>query len=288
MADNETDNTAAEEPVEADGEDTIDGGGESPEEADAPPAGKGGGLLASLRGQNLKVLLAFPAAGVLAAAVIGFLIFGGGGEAEPEQEATRETSTPLIMTTRVREIAEFRSKLRRSNRSSRNQHLRKRLGEDDLYRIAVRGELALISGMFDHYVNTTARFYELFRIMANEYVEQPSQLKEIFEKELLPDYNATERRRRMLRRRVEHDPAVELYNRLDYIAYHDSIAVQSFHEFLIDGGAQKFATTSDLVSESKFMITDFRTRLQARLRDFDMTYEISENMWDRYYGAWPW
>ncbi len=264
-------------------------------ELDNPAAetssGEGSGLKSLLSGGKLKLLLAFPAAGLLSAAAVGLLMFcGDDGEKPPEVTpvAIHEPVRPLIASARVKEIAAFRSELRRSNRSTRNAHLKKRLGEDELYRLAVRGELALVSGMLDNYVAITARFYELFRIMANDYVEQPSQLLKLFEDELLPDYRASERRRRMLRRRVEHDPAVELYNRLDYIAYHDSIAVNSFQEFLVEGGTENFANTAGLVNESKFMIKDFRNLLVVRLKEYDMEYNVSENLWDRYYGKWPW
>ncbi len=260
------------------------------------PAGKnsggaGGGVKALFSGGRLKLLLAFPAAGLLSAVAVGLLMFGGGSDEKPPESAPvvlREPSRALIASSRAMEIAEFRSELRRSNRSSRNAHLRKRLGEDELYLMAVRGELSLLSGMFDHYVATTARFYELFRIMSNDYIEEPSQLRKLFEDELLPDYRATEQRRKMLRRRVEHDQAVELYNTLDYIAYHDSIAVSSFQDFLDEGGTENFANTAELVSKSKFMIKDFSKLLKARLSEYDMEYNVSDKMWDRYYGKWPW
>ncbi len=275
-------------PVENDEVDTS--GSDSP--AGGKSAGRRGGFKNLLSGGKLKLLLAFVAAGMLSAVAVGLLIFGGGGEKQPpEAVATTqvgEPARPLISTSRAREIARFRSELRNENRSSRNIHLQKKMGEAELYRLAVRSELALLARMFDHYMATTVRFYELFRIMANKYVERPSQVRDLFENELLPDYKATERRRRMLRRRVEHDVALELYNRLDYIAYHDSIAVSSFQDFLDEGGADNFANTAGLVNESKFMIKEFRGLLVARLNEFEIEYDVSEIIWDRYYGKWPW
>ncbi len=277
------------EPVENDEFDTS--GSDSP--AGGKSADRDGGFKNLLSGGKLKLLLAFVAAGMLSAVAVGLLMFGGGGgeEQPPEAVATAqvgEPARPLISTSRAREIAMFRSELRNKNRSSRNIHLQKKMGDAELYRLAVRSELALLARMFDHYMATTVRFYELFRIMANKYVEQPSQVRDLFEKELLPDYKATEQRRRMLRRRVEHDVALELYNRLDYIAYHDSIAVSSFQDFLDEGGADNFANTAELVNESKFMIKDFRELLVARLNEFEIDYDVSETIWDRYYGKWPW
>jgi hypothetical protein len=286
MADNDTDLGDIDNPDDAE-PGFPDGDSSAAENSGAA----GGGFKALFSGGRLKLLLAFPAAGLLSAVAVGLLMFGGDSDEKPPESAPvalSESAKPLISSSRAREIAEFRSELRRTNRSSRNTHLQKQLGEDELYLMAVRGELSLLARMFDHYVATTARFYELFRIMANDYVEEPSQLRRLFEEELLPDYKATEQRRRMLRRRVEHDQAVELYNRLDYIAYHDSIAVNSFQDFLTEGGTEKFANTAELVSTSKFMIMDFSRLLMTRLQEYDMEYDVSENIWDRYYGKWPW
>jgi hypothetical protein len=266
-----------------------------PAESDAPKSAGLSRLLSKISGRKMGILQGILAVVILASLVVWIFFLGEPknqpmqGKAVSGQQAGNQPEGPAAFASReAREIAARRREMRRSNRSSHNDHLGGQMGESDLVLIAIKGELALLSGMFNHYMSTTAKFYELFRIMANDYVADRSQVLEIFENELLPEYTVTERRRRTLRRRVEHDPAVELYNRLDYIAYRDSIAVYSFREFITEGGAEKFAATSELVSESKFMIEDFRGQLQVKLQDYDMSLDIPEPTWDRYFGKWPW
>lgn len=250
-----------------------------------------GGKSSFLTGGSLKILLAFPAAGIISALAVWFFVMRQSPVPPPASvrpAAARESVRAELTVEDAAGIAASRSEMRRGIRSSQNQAFTRRMDEKDLLQISIRGELALLAGMFTHYMSTTGKFYELFRIMANDYVDQREQVLEIFEKELLPEYTVTERRRRAMRRRVEHDPAVELYDRLDYIAYHDSIAVYSFREFITLGGADKFASTSDLISESKFMIEDYRQQLQDRMRDYDLNIDIPEKTWDKYFGSWPW
>ena len=234
---------------------------------------------------NIKIVAAAIGAGIVLALAIAFYFLH---LAQPEQAAAPvvEPSKPLISTARAEEIHEFRSNLRSQNRSSHNQNLTREVGEDEMVRMAIQMEFSLLANLFDYYMETNAKFYEFFRIISNQYLEKPGQVVELFDNELVPKFEIAERRRKLLRRRIAHDQSVELFNHLDYIAYYDSIAVASFHKFLVEGKPEDFNYASEQIITAKFMIKDYWDRLSKYLEEYKVDYRPDEGVWRRYYGPW--
>lgn len=152
--------------------------------------------------------------------------------------------------------------------------------------LASQAELTLLTGLFNHYMEITARFYEIFRILSNNYLNERWQLLSLFENEILPKFDNAERRRKLLRRRIGHNPALELFDNLDYIAFYDSIAVHSFYSYLKEGGQGEFNTAIENVNTAKFMIKDFWKYFQRNLTEYGVNYRPSPEVWRRYYAPW--
>ena len=173
--------------------------------------------------------------------------------------------------------------MRSEYRSKRNEYLVRERGPEDMLWLTSQAELTLLSGLFSHYLETTARFYEIVRILTNGYLDQPSQLKELYGREIMRRFENAERRRKMLRRRIEHDPALELFGHLDYIAYYDSIAFYSFDNYLNGAEKTELTTAMEQANNAKFMIKDFWDYFKLRLDEYRVDFKPSEDVWQRYY-----
>lgn len=243
------------------------------------PAGASGG------GTTVKLLAITGVAGAVVALATGLFFFRA-AEPIPAVQAVAEPPKPLISTSRARQIHELRGRLRIENRSSHNQNLARVTSEDEMVRMAVQSELTLLAGLFNYYMETNAKFYEFFRITSNSYFPKQAEEVELFDKELVPEFEMAERRRKLVRRRIEHDTSVELYDYLDYIAYYDSIAVYSFRKFLVEGKPEDFTYASDQIITAKFMIKDYWERFRKNLEEYGVAYRPNESVWRRYYGPW--
>lgn len=234
---------------------------------------------------NLKFLIAVVIAGGLLALVTSFWIFR---ESQPQevQPTLTEPPKPLIASSRAMDIRTRRSRMRTEYRSSHNQYLMKEKGQQGMVWLASQAELTLLTGLFNHYMEITARFYEIFRILSNNYLNERWQLLSLFENEILPKFDNAERRRKLLRRRIGHNPALELFDNLDYIAFYDSIAVHSFYSYLKEGGQSEFNTAIENVNTAKFMIKDFWKYFQRNLTEYGVNYRPSPEVWRRYYAPW--
>ena len=258
---------------------------ESTQDSPEEKTGSGGSKSGSTALNNLKLLIAVVIAGAVFAVVGSFWIFG---ERQPQvaQPTLIEPPKPLIASSRARDIQARRNQMRAENRSSHNQYLVKERGSQDMVWLASQAELTLLSGLFNHYMEITARFFEMFRILSNDYLNERWQVLSLFENEVLPKYDNAERRRELLRRRIEHYPALELLANLDYIAYYDSIAVYSFYNYLKDGGEDEFNTAVENVNTAKFMIKDFWKYFQRQLTEYRISYQPTHDVWRRYYAPW--
>lgn len=254
---------------------------------DSPEAGIGSGDSKSSGSAwvNLKLLVAVIIAGGVLAVATSFWIFRETQPQEVEPTLT-EGPKPLIASSRARDIHTRRSLMRAENRSSHNQYLVKEKGPQDMVWLASQAELTLLTGLFNHYMEITARFYEIFRILSNDYLNERWQLLSLFENEILPKFDNVERRRKLLHRRIGHDPALDLFDNLDYIAFYDSIAVHSFYSYLKKGGQSEFNTAIENVNTAKFMIRDFWKYFQRNLTEYKINYEPSPDVWRRYYAPW--
>ena len=232
----------------------------------------------------LKIVLVFAFLGAALAGLAGFFFFFS-NKAAPEKAPVvlSQPVDPLIATGRAKEIQEVRSIMRSEYRSKRNEYLVHERGPEDMLWLTSQAELTLLSGLFNHYMVTTARFYEIIRIFTNGYLDQPSQLKALYEREILRGFENAERRRKLLHRRIEHDPALELFSRLDYIAYYDSIAFYSFNNYLNGGEKTELTTAVEQANNAKFMIKDFWDYFKFRLAEYRVDFKPSEDVWQRYY-----
>jgi len=233
--------------------------------------------------KNLKLLLLLSGASGMLALATAYWVFS---DAHPSQQVVpiaREGS----LTTRHKAIKVRRSLMRTLYRSSHSQYLVKEEGSKDMVWLTAQAELSLLTGLFNHYVETTAQFFELFRIMSNNYLNQRWEILELFDRQLLPRFETAERRRTLLRRRIEHEPAVELFKKINYIAYHDSIAVVSFQRYLTSGSESEFTLAVDFANEAKLLIKEFWNYFQVHLQNYQIDFEPSPDFWNRYYGPWP-
>ena len=254
---------------------------DSPEAETGAESSKSGGTARV----NVKLMLAAVVAGGVLAVAATFWILGQSRPQEVQPTLT-EAAKPLIASSRAMDIRARRNQMRSENRSSHNQYLVQEKGPQDMVWLASQAELTLLSGLFNHYMEITARFYEMFRILSNDYLNERWQVLSLFENKILPKFDNAERRRKLLRRRIEHDPALELFDNLDYIAYYDSIAVQSFHTYLKSGGEDEFNTAIENVNTAKFMIKDFWNYFQRELNEYGVSYKPSPDVWRRYYAPW--
>jgi len=258
---------------------------ESTKDAPQTETGSGGSKSGGTVWVNLKLLIAVVVVGGVFAVMASFWIFG---QSQPQkvQPTLIEPPRALIASSRAREIRDKRKKMRAENRSSHNRYLVKERGPQDMVWLASQAELTLLSGLFNHYMEITARFFEMFRILSNDYLNERWQVFSVFENEILPEFNNAERRRKLLRRRIDHYPALDLFDNLDYIAYYDSIAVHSFYSYLKQGGETEFNTTIENVNTAKFMIKDFWKYFQRELAEYGISYQPSRDVWRRYYAPW--
>ncbi|MCE5270899.1 hypothetical protein LLH00_06400 [bacterium] len=231
--------------------------------------------------------------------LLGTLVLGGGGAGfwwlrarQQEQERLAAAAAPKVVeeghvsSARAMEIMENRKLMRDEFRSSHNTPLVEDQGQAGMVDMAVRGELTLVSGLFQHYVQTTAAFFELSRIITNNYVENRAQVEQLFLTQVKPAFDMAERRRDVLERRISHSPAQELYDNLAWIAHHDSLAVMSMQRFVEKGEPEDFLTAVDLANTAKLMLRKFWSFLREDLRRNKVVFTPPEGIWRRYYVAW--
>lgn len=239
-----------------------------------------------------------PGLPVLLGAAAFCLLAAGGGVwwyfSRPE-ETVQQPALPVvakvadegrISSARALEIMENRKRMRGEFRSSHNAPMIEDPGEAGMVDVAIRGELTLVTGLFQHYVQTTAAFFELSRIITNNYVENRGQVEQLFLSQIKPAFDMAERRREILRRRISRDPAQDLYKKIDWIAYHDSLAVMSMQKFVEGGETEDFVTAVDYANKAKLMLRKLWITLRTDLRSYKIGYNPPEDIWRRYYVAW--
>ncbi len=237
---------------------------------------------------------------ILLLVMAGTMVLGGGGAGfwymrarQQEQERlAAAAAVPKVVdeghisSARAMEIMENRKLMRDEFRSSHNAPLVEDQGQAGMVDMAVRGELTLVSGLFQHYVQTTAAFFELSRIITNNYVENRSQVEQLFLTQVKPAFDMAERRRDVLERRITHTPALELYDNLAWIAHHDSLAVMTMQRFVDKGEPEDFLAAVDLANTAKLMLRKFWGFLREDLRRNRVSFTPPEDIWRRYYIAW--
>ncbi len=229
----------------------------------------------------------------------GFCILAAGGGAwwyfsRPEETAQQPTMPVVtkvadegrISSARALEIMESRKRMRGEFRSSHNAPMIEDPGEAGMVDVAIRGELTLVTGLFQHYVQTTAAFFELSRIITNNYVENRGQAEQLFLSQIKPAFDMAERRRDILQRRISRDPAQDLYSKIAWIAYHDSLAVMSMQKFVENGETQDFLRAVDYANTAKLMLRKLWITMRTDLRTYKISFNPPEDMWRRYYVAW--
>lgn len=251
------------------------------------PSGAGGAdsVVDFLRG-HLKLVLALVFSSLLGGAFAAWLLLPRAGGMQPQTVPTVAAGEELLSPARAQRIMDTRRAMREEFRSSHNEALTGRGEVIDMVELASRGELTLVSGLFQHYLHSTASFFELGRIITNNYVENRTQADQLFRSQVKPVFETAERRREVLRRRITNHPAVELYEGISYIAYHDSIAISHLEKFLEGGEVEEFTRAVEYANTAKLMLKDFWEDFRRNLREHRIDFEPPENLWRRYFISW--
>ena len=236
-----------------------------------------------------KLLVGLILTSGLLAAGVGFWFFGDKAEPVPEvDDKLVGDYTPLLSKSRVKQIHQQRTRMLVDTlvRSSRNVYLTNEIEEDALAEINDSGDLIVVARIFNNYVEALAVFFELGRIITNSYLVNQAEVRDIFEQELMPKFRYAERRRNQLRPRIKSQRFVPLLDNLDYIAFHDSIAVYSLQAYLRNGEEIDFTNAIDVGYQAKLMKKDFWNKISYYMDKFEINFVRNEKLWHRYFGSW--
>jgi len=236
--------------------------------------------------QNLVLILGLAFLGGTLATGTAFWVYSSISHPQEVEKKITLQAKPLISKSRAKEIQYRRSLMRTQFRSSHNKYLLREKRPEDMIWLTSQAELTLLSGLFSRYVEITGNFFEILRIMANDYLNERWQVRDVFERELLPAFNNAERRKKVLVRRIEYEPALQLFRNLSYIAYHDSIAINAFDSYLNQGNENDFTVAVDYANTTKLMLKDFWQNFRFYLNNHDINFQPSEEVWNRYFGPW--
>jgi len=236
-----------------------------------------------------KLLAVLVVVSGLGAAGLAYLLSGRGeGSATQPEAKLAEDSGPQISLSRIRQIRLRRSMMRIDSltRSSHNKYLTTEIEENALSEIADRSDLIVVAGILNNYVETLAVLFEMGRIITNNYLVRQSEVKNIFENELMPKYRYAERRRSQLRSRIKNKKFLPFMDNLDYIALHDSVAVYSMAAYLKDGKESDFVHSLEFAYQAKMMKKEFWSQFEYYLKRYQIGFVRNEKVWRRYFGTW--
>ncbi|MBN2290625.1 MAG: hypothetical protein JXQ83_14920 [Candidatus Glassbacteria bacterium] len=267
---------------EDDSAESPGGGGRAEEEA--PLAGeRGAGLLS----RYWKILASLAIISCLGAAGLVYLFSGmRAPSGSPAGKEVAEDPGFLVPSGKIKAIREQRSKLRLMQRSSHNRYLTTEVEEDALADVSDRGDLVVIAGIFNSYVEALTVLFEMGRIITNDYLNSQAQVNDIFEHELMPKYRYAERRRLQLRPRIKSKKFLPFLDELDYIAMHDSIAVYSMEAYLKGEKDSDLTTALKYGYQAKLMKKDFWSQFSYYLNKYEIGFVRNEKLWQRYFGSW--
>jgi hypothetical protein len=258
----------------------IEYGEDLPEES----ASSGG---AGFLSKHLKVLVALLFVSVVLAVGTAYLMFRDREDAGPTlEDMLVEDSGPVIPLARIEQIRERRSRMRTEHRSSHNQYLTTKIEENAIADITDRGDLVVVAGIFNNYVEALSILFEMGRIITNNYLSSQQEVWVIFENELMPKYKYAERRRKQLRPRIRSSKFLPMLDELDYIALHDSIAVSSMAAYLRNEKSEDLTKAIDYAYQSKLMKKDFWDQFSYFLKRYKIEFVRNEKIWRRYFGYW--
>ena len=225
----------------------------------------------------------------LLAAGLGFWFFGDKVEPKPEVvDKLVGDYTPLLSASRIKQIHQQRTRMHDDTlaRSSRNVYLITEIEGNALADINDRSDLVVVARIFNNYVEALAVFFELGRIITNSYLANQAAVRDVFEQELMPKFRYAERRRNQLRPRIKSQKFLPLLDNLDYIAFHDSIAVYSLQAYLKNGEESDFTNAIGYGYQAKLMKKDFWNKIFYYLDKYEIDFVRNEKIWHRYFGSW--
>jgi hypothetical protein len=277
----------------SDGQDVMDQDATNLPSDDETPmvdeASSGGAQQAGVFSRYWKLLVGLILTSGLLAVGAGLWFFGDKVESEPEAvDKLVGEYTPLLSASRVKQIHQRRTRMLVDTliRSSRNVYLTTEIEEDALADINDSGDLIVVARIFNNYVEALAVFIELGRIITNNYLANQAEVRDVFEQELMPKFRYAERRRNQLRPRIKSQRFVPLLDNLDYIAFHDSIAVYSLQAYLRNGQEIDFTNALDFGYKAKLMKKDFWNKISYYMDKYDINFVRNEKLWHRYFGSW--
>ena len=237
---------------------------------------------------KLILLLLLIVIGAGSATFIAYKMYGGRKDAglERQEISYSQPEIPMISKQEAEVIGRERHEMRFEERSDRSSRFTSVLPEDPLYSVTARTDLILIAGLFDNYVVALSNFFELGRLITNEYVQKRENINSIYNSELMPKFNYAERRRKQLRQRISSELTKPLLSRLEYIAYHDSIAVNDLGRYLENGKDEDFTTALDVGYKAKLMKKEYLKTFNRILKDNNVVWQRDEKLWTKYFGTW--
>ncbi len=235
-----------------------------------------------------KLLSALIIISGLIAAVMGYLLLMNRPEPEPPPAVVESVDnyTPLLSEWRVKQIQQRRSKMRIEQRSLRNRHLTTKIEENALDKVSDRSDLIVIANIFNNYVEALAVFFELGRIITNNYLANQAEVRDVFKWELMPKFKYAERRRYQMNSRIKNEQLQPMLNDLDYIAFHDSIAVYSMQAYLREEKKEDFINSLKFGYQAKLMKKDFWKQFSYYLDKYEINFVRNDKIWNRYFGSW--
>lgn len=239
------------------------------------------------KGRIILILLLI-VIGAGSATAIAYKMYGGKNTAATSGPVIsyRQPEIPLISEQEAEEIGRERHEMRLEERSDRSSRFTTELPADPLYSVTARTDLILIAGLFDNYVVALSNFFEIGRLITNDYVQKKDNIISIYNGELMPKFNYAERRRKQLRQRITSEVTKPLLSRLEYIAYHDSIAVNELGRYLESGSNEDFTTALDVGYEAKLMKKSYLKTFNRILKDNNVVWQRDEKLWTKYFGTW--